>query len=162
MHPSAGLGTCIFPCRTTSMNAFAQLNSILIFRTRLSYLGAVSAIHDAIVLANVLHDLPSKNPDDITRAFQAYKDERYPLAKVSWDTSHKMSQVLGKTWINAMIRFGINHMPDWIWTKALSRMYGYRPQVSFLPLVKDRGSVKPAPQPSLISRSANHGMPQAV
>ncbi|KAG0093384.1 hypothetical protein BGZ92_005855 [Podila epicladia] len=125
-------------------------------------LGAVSAIHDAIVLANVLHDLPSKNPDDITRAFLAYKDERYPLAKVSWDTSHKMSQVLGKTWINAMIRFGINHMPDWIWTKALSRMYGYRPQVGFLPLVKDRGSVKPAPQPSLVSRNANHGTPQAV
>ncbi|KAG0038413.1 hypothetical protein BGZ82_000295 [Podila clonocystis] len=74
-------------------------------------LGAVSAIHDAIVLANVLHDLSSKNLDDITRAFQSYKDERYPLAKVSWDTSHKMSQVLGKTWINAMVRFGNNTCP---------------------------------------------------
>ncbi|KAF9418487.1 hypothetical protein BGZ94_009689 [Podila epigama] len=76
-------------------------------------LGAVSAIHDAIVLANV--------------------------------------QLLGMSWFNTFLRFALKHTPTWLWLKTLGRMYGYRPQVSFLPLVKDRGSVKPLPQPSLTS-----------
>ncbi|KAF9572138.1 hypothetical protein EC968_010224 [Mortierella alpina] len=128
-------------------------------------LGAVSAIHDAVVLANVLHDLPTSNPDDITHAFETYREERYPLAKISWDTSHKMSTLLGnvtspschhfpmvldmKTIVNMTMRFLINYMPRWVWLKVLTRMYGYRPQVSFLPLAKDIGAVPPAPQQSL-------------
>ncbi|KAF9586123.1 hypothetical protein BGW38_009483 [Lunasporangiospora selenospora] len=115
-------------------------------------LGAVSAIHDAVALANVLYDLPSPTDcNDLTKAFEIYRQERYPIAKVSWDTSHKMSRVLGKTFVNLVIRFMINRMPDWIWIKALTRMYGYRPQVSFLPRSRDRGAVPPAPQLSLKS-----------
>ncbi|KAG0348460.1 hypothetical protein BGZ54_004607, partial [Gamsiella multidivaricata] len=112
-------------------------------------LGAVSAIHDAVILANALHDLPSGEPCDITKAFQAYRDERYPIAKVSFDTSRKMGRILGKNLINVVIRFFINRMPVFIWNMVLIRMYGYRPQVNFLPLVPDRGSIKPAPQRSL-------------
>ncbi|KAF8940802.1 hypothetical protein EDD21DRAFT_402051 [Dissophora ornata] len=112
-------------------------------------LGAVSAIHDAIVLANVLHDLPSGEPDDITEAFQAYREERYPIAKVNFETSRRMSQILGKNFINTILRFLVNHIPDFIAIIILKRMYGYRPQANFLPLVPDRGSVKPLPQLSL-------------
>ncbi|KAF9957788.1 hypothetical protein BGZ72_001363 [Mortierella alpina] len=114
-------------------------------------LGAVSAIHDAVVLANVLHDLPTSEPGDITSAFKSYREERYPLAKISWDTSHKLSTLLGNTFVNVAMRFLLNQMPRWIWTKVLTRMYGYRPQVSFLPLAKDLGAVPPAPQLSLKS-----------
>ncbi|KAF8941151.1 hypothetical protein EDD21DRAFT_363021 [Dissophora ornata] len=131
-------------------------------------LGAVSAIHDAAILANVLHDIlypvtypPSqpltsaaltaaqRNSKVITNAFQHYRDERYPLAKSAFDTSHKMGALIGKSWVNDLIRFLTPHMPTWLWEKSLAKMFGYRPQASFMPKAEDNGQVPPLPQPSL-------------
>ncbi|KAI7824878.1 hypothetical protein BC939DRAFT_137020 [Gamsiella multidivaricata] len=43
-------------------------------------LGAVSAIHDAVVLASRLYELPSTEQQDIEKVLRDYRDERYPLA----------------------------------------------------------------------------------
>jgi len=58
-------------------------------------LGAVSAIHDAVALANCIYELPV-NPtlDDIKDAFKLYKSERYPLAKTAYDTSHRLTTII--------------------------------------------------------------------
>ncbi|KAG0355612.1 hypothetical protein BGZ54_001086 [Gamsiella multidivaricata] len=112
--------------------------------------GAVSAIQDSVVLANCIYELPN-NPsvDDITKAFQHYRSERYPLAKSAYDTSHRLASLVGQHWYNNLIRMVLKHMPKSIFTRSLHVMYAYRPQASFLEPVKDRGQCKPAPQYSL-------------
>ncbi|KAI9235732.1 MAG: hypothetical protein BYD32DRAFT_488664 [Podila humilis] len=40
--------------------------------------GAVNAIQDATVLANVLVSLPSRSPQLLTKTFEDYRSERYP------------------------------------------------------------------------------------
>ncbi|KAF9095596.1 hypothetical protein BGX29_008959 [Mortierella sp. GBA35] len=41
--------------------------------------GAVTAMHDAIALANLLYVLPSSTSSEITKMFEEYKSERYPI-----------------------------------------------------------------------------------
>jgi len=43
----------------------------------------------------------------------------------------------------------IRNLPKWIWLMTLRKLASNRPQVAFLPLVEDKGSVKPVSQPSL-------------
>jgi hypothetical protein len=43
----------------------------------------------------------------------------------------------------------MNHIPQWLWFKVLDKMMEYRPQCTFLPLITNRGTVKPARQVSL-------------
>ncbi|KAF9365542.1 hypothetical protein BGX34_009580 [Mortierella sp. NVP85] len=112
--------------------------------------GAVSAIQDAVVLANCIYEL-SDNPsvDEISKAFHLYKSERYPHAKAAFDTSHRLAGLVGQSWYNEMFRAMIRYMPKSVFTRSLQVMYSYRPQVSFLDHVKDLGEIKPAPQPSM-------------
>ncbi|KAF9409562.1 hypothetical protein BGZ76_005669 [Entomortierella beljakovae] len=114
-------------------------------------LGAVSAIHDAVALANCIYELP-ENPslDDLANAFQLYKNERYPLAKNSYDTSHRLASIIGQNWYNNIIRTLMKYMPKSLFERSLQVMYAYRPQATFLPAVPDRGEQIPAPQFSLM------------
>ncbi|KAG0040747.1 hypothetical protein BGZ82_010565 [Podila clonocystis] len=59
-------------------------------------LGAVSAMQDAVTLANCLYEL-SVNPSaaEISKAFKRYQNERYPFAKNAYDTSHRLAGVVG-------------------------------------------------------------------
>ena len=43
----------------------------------------------------------------------------------------------------------IRNLPRFLWVKFIIKASGTRPQLSFLPLVKDTGLAKPAPQASL-------------
>lgn len=52
--------------------------------------------------------------------------------------------------VGAIARFASKNMPVWLHRIAIAKMAANRPQVAFLPLVEDKGSVKPIPQPSLI------------
>ncbi|KAF9357900.1 hypothetical protein BGX34_009155 [Mortierella sp. NVP85] len=110
-------------------------------------LGAVAAIQDAAVLADLLYHLPpSPSSYDITRVFQEYRECRYPIAQQSYETSYQMSHLNEQSWISNFIRRVMNNLPKWIWYRVLDRMYEYRPQVSFLPSVKDRGEIPPLPE----------------
>ncbi|KAF9372250.1 hypothetical protein CPC16_002531 [Podila verticillata] len=117
--------------------------------------GAVSAMHDAVTLANCLYELP-KNPSvaHIHKAFQLYKSERYPLAKAAYDSSHRLAAIVGQSWYNDVIRALMRRMPKSVFTRSLLVMYSYRPQATFLPYVKDLGQIKPAPQASLARAQA--------
>lgn len=48
-----------------------------------------------------------------------------------------------------LVRTIIRIMPRFLWTKFIVKGASSRPQLSFLPLVKDAGIAKPVPQPSL-------------
>ncbi|KAG0231262.1 hypothetical protein BGW42_000364 [Actinomortierella wolfii] len=108
--------------------------------------GAVNAIQDACVLANVLEALPSNRPDDILRAFKAYKSERFQHAKTSYDSSIQFGKLIKAGTKADIYRFVFKHLPRFLWLKQLDSMLRYTPQVAFLPQVAPKGSVKPLPQ----------------
>ncbi|KAF9437057.1 hypothetical protein BGZ76_002127 [Entomortierella beljakovae] len=113
--------------------------------------GAVGAMQDAVTLANCLYELPLyPSTAEITKSFKLYKDERYPLAKSAYDTSRRLSSIVGQGWHSQMLRGVMKYLPKSVFNRSLSVMYSYRPQVSFLQPVQDRGMVKPTPQPSLV------------
>jgi len=57
-------------------------------------IGAVAAIQDAAVLADLLYHLPpSPSSYDITRLFKEYRECRYPIAQQSYETSYQMSHL---------------------------------------------------------------------
>ncbi|KAF9936714.1 hypothetical protein BGZ65_002115 [Modicella reniformis] len=112
-------------------------------------LGAVSAIHDAVVLASRLFGLPSTGVEDIEDVFREYRAERYPLAINSYRTSKQMANMTAQGWINVLFRKFTQHMPLFVWFKVLDGMMAYRPQCTFLPIIPDRGTQKPAEQTSL-------------
>ncbi|CAO3565413.1 unnamed protein product [Mortierella alpina] len=110
-------------------------------------LGAVAAIQDAAVLSDLLFHLPvHASLQDITNAFESYREDRYPIAQQSYEARYQMSHLNEQSWISNFIRKVMNNLPKWIWYRALDRLYEYRPQVSFLPKVDDRGDVPPLPQ----------------
>ncbi|KAG9319893.1 hypothetical protein KVV02_003257 [Mortierella alpina] len=110
-------------------------------------LGAVAAIQDAAVLSDLLFHLPVRaSLQDITNAFRSYREDRYPIAQQSYEARYQMSHLNEQSWISNFIRKVMNNLPKWIWYRALDRLYEYRPQVSFLPKVDDRGEVPPLPQ----------------
>ncbi|KAF9357706.1 hypothetical protein BGX34_009263 [Mortierella sp. NVP85] len=111
--------------------------------------GAVNALQDAITLANWLNVLRSNNVKDISRVFQEYKDERYPHAVAAFESSRLFSKVIAKNRTGRIARSMIRNLPKWIWLMTLRKLASNRPQVAFLPLVEDKGNVKPVSQPSL-------------
>ncbi|KAG0255775.1 hypothetical protein DFQ27_006077 [Actinomortierella ambigua] len=110
--------------------------------------GAVNAMQDAVVLVNVLYNMPSDRPADILKAFKIYKEERYQYAKMSYESSIQFGELV-KTGVRAdAMRFMFRNMlPRFLWIKQLDTMLRHRPQVSFLPFVEPKGIAQPLPQP---------------
>lgn len=50
----------------------------------------------------------------------------------------------------AMSQFVTKHMPSWLWRAVNAKTASYRPQASFLPFVKDNGTVRSAHSRSYI------------
>ncbi|KAG0044809.1 hypothetical protein BGZ83_009915 [Gryganskiella cystojenkinii] len=113
-------------------------------------LGATTAIHDAICLANWINVLPSLDIAATEKIFQEYYQERYPVAVDAYETSRLLSASNAKNFKGLIARFIRRHMPLWLWMIALRKRVSLRPQASFLPLVESRGTHPPSPQPSLI------------
>ncbi|ORZ05135.1 hypothetical protein BCR41DRAFT_425599 [Lobosporangium transversale] len=112
--------------------------------------GAWNAIHDAVVLANWLNLLSSSaSVSEIEAVFEEYKRERYPVAKISYDNGRIFSQVVEQTLKAKVTRFVMRNVPNWLWRIILTRKIDARPQLSFLELIPDNGSVPPRHQPSL-------------
>ncbi|KAG9070921.1 hypothetical protein KI688_008464 [Linnemannia hyalina] len=110
--------------------------------------GAVTAMQDAVALANCLYELKSFSPDHIQEALQIYKDERFSQVQEQYEASKVNAKLIyGQTFLERCARHLIfNYMPMSVQAKASSKGMAYRPQASFLPLVADRGTCHVMPQ----------------
>ncbi|KAF9184020.1 hypothetical protein BGZ51_003636 [Haplosporangium sp. Z 767] len=111
--------------------------------------GAVNAMQDAVVLANWINTLISKDLNDIEKIFKEYKTERFAATKATYHNGQTMAKIVGNNIQARFIRTFFRNIPSWLWNMIMRKMSESRPQVSFLPLVKDQGSVEPIDQPSL-------------
>ncbi|KAF9182239.1 hypothetical protein BGZ51_004857 [Haplosporangium sp. Z 767] len=110
--------------------------------------GAVNAMQDAVILANCIYDLDNVTPKNITAAFQDYYDQRYPHAKAMLENSQFISKAMnGQNWWERALRHVLlNYIPDWVQDRNYAKQTEYRPQATFLPLVKNRGTGRVLPQ----------------
>ncbi|KAF9331493.1 hypothetical protein BG006_005638, partial [Podila minutissima] len=67
----------------------------------------------------------------------------------AFETSQMFTKMAGKTMMAVVVRASMKRVPSWLWRRLLIKMSQARPQCSFLPLVEDKGEVKPLHQPSL-------------
>ncbi|KAF9953853.1 hypothetical protein BGZ72_005104 [Mortierella alpina] len=111
--------------------------------------GALLAFHDAIALANWINALSSTSVEAIEVVFKEYKTERVRYAKEAQLQGSMMASVSARNFKAKLMRLLIKNMPARLNKQAQMKSAANRPQVSFLPLVQDNGSVKPAAQPSL-------------
>ncbi|KAG0326278.1 hypothetical protein BG000_001480 [Podila horticola] len=102
---------------------------------------ALSAIHDAVALANWICALEPKKMEGI--------EKRYPNAKEAFKTSQMFRNVVGKNMTARLLRAMTKRVPAWAWRRLMIMMVKDRPTVSFLPLVEDKGTVPPLHQASL-------------
>ncbi|KAF9953740.1 hypothetical protein BGZ70_000137 [Mortierella alpina] len=59
-------------------------------------LGAVSALQDAVVLANYMSALKTNDPEDITKLFKYYQEERAPQTRAAVATSANLTRLFGR------------------------------------------------------------------
>ncbi|KAG0273298.1 hypothetical protein BGZ95_010880 [Linnemannia exigua] len=110
--------------------------------------GAVTAIHDAIALANLLYAMPSKTSSDVTKIFEEYQNERYPAVMDSFKNSQVMSKATERGLAGRIILSFYTHMPFWLWKLALAKLVKFRPQAGFLKAIEIKGTVIPDVSPS--------------
>ncbi|KAK3805212.1 MAG: hypothetical protein JOS17DRAFT_808613 [Linnemannia elongata] len=112
--------------------------------------GASNAMHDAIALANRINGLPfHPTADEIEAAFREYQNERAEWVNAAFENSKLMRNMVGQSISSRITRAIIKRLPTWLMRKMESQQYCHRPQVAFLPLVEDKGTFRPGPQPSL-------------
>ncbi|KAI1319715.1 hypothetical protein EDD11_003409 [Mortierella claussenii] len=111
--------------------------------------GAVNAIYDAVALSNWISVLGSPSVKDTKRIFKAYKEERYLAALASFNTGQTLTKVSGSDWKSKIVRFEARNMPGWFHQTAAKKIVHHRPQVLFLPLVKDSETLEASHQLSL-------------
>ncbi|KAG0342031.1 hypothetical protein BG000_007224 [Podila horticola] len=111
--------------------------------------GAVSAIHDALALANWICVIQPKSASDTSMIFKEYFEERYPIVKETFEQSQMLSRAGGKGILPMILRELLKRIPTFLWRKLLVKMSLSRPQASFLPPVEDKGTLAPKYQPSL-------------
>ncbi|KAF9941869.1 hypothetical protein BGZ75_008098 [Mortierella antarctica] len=111
--------------------------------------GANESILDAVTLASLLYDMPPTNHlEDFHRVFRAYQQSRAAIAKQVVETSSQFSALLVKEgWLGDLMRkvaFGIH--ATFKGRQNMDKLYAQRTQATFLPFVKERGSVPSRPQ----------------
>ncbi|KAF9140911.1 hypothetical protein BG015_001469, partial [Linnemannia schmuckeri] len=112
--------------------------------------GASNAMHDAIALANRINGLPFHPiASEIEAAFKEYQEERIGWVEAAFENSKMMRNMVGQSMSSKITRTIIKRVPTWLMRKMASQQYCHRPQVAFLPLIEDKGSFRPAHQPSL-------------
>ncbi|KAF9155826.1 hypothetical protein BG015_008403 [Linnemannia schmuckeri] len=105
--------------------------------------GAVTAMHDAIALANLFYAMPAKTSEDITKIFEEYYKERLPAVTESYNNSRQLAKISEKGFVGSFILYLSTHMPIWLWRLGLAKTVRHRPQVGFLPAIGVKGSVTP-------------------
>ncbi|KAF8979485.1 hypothetical protein BGZ52_004855, partial [Haplosporangium bisporale] len=118
--------------------------------------GALTAIHDAVALANWIATLHKPKLEDIEAIFAEYQAERLPIAREAVATTKFFKSMGGKSITASLSKSLFRNLPQWLLRLVVIKMVAARPQVSFLPLVEDKGSKKPIYQPSLEKTLAIH------
>ncbi|KAG0353655.1 hypothetical protein BC939DRAFT_497687 [Gamsiella multidivaricata] len=110
--------------------------------------GAVSAMQDAVVLANCIYNMNDKTPESLTAAFKDYREQRFDRVSNQYKASKEMSKILsGQTWSERFFRYIIlNWIPSFLQNQQSLLGLDYRPQIAWLPLAENRGTVSVLPQ----------------
>ncbi|KAG0221781.1 hypothetical protein BGX31_009564 [Mortierella sp. GBA43] len=127
-------------------------------------LGAVNAMHDAVVLANCIYNLDDVTPKSIKAAFEEYYKQRYSRVNAHFDRSKQVTAVFGgKTWFQRMTRYLVlNYIPRWIQDWSYVKSMEYRPQIAWLPLVPNRGTGHVLPQECRRIEDRERSSPAAI
>lgn len=110
--------------------------------------GAITAMHDAIVLANQIYALPTNTSKAIHKAFTEYQAERYPPAIEASRNSILLSMILSKGFMGKVALFVTQHIPDWIWRIFVRKMVHTRPAFGPLERQEYKETVLPFVSPS--------------
>ncbi|KAG0203221.1 hypothetical protein BGX33_009243 [Mortierella sp. NVP41] len=110
--------------------------------------GALTAMHDAIALANLIYALPANNAEEIDKTFREYKAERLPHVMERYKDSQMMSKLLGRGFVGSLSLFLAKNIPRWLWRLNLRHSAIYRPSAGFLRPVEIKGPVAPVSIPS--------------
>ncbi|KAK3835598.1 MAG: hypothetical protein J3R72DRAFT_451220 [Linnemannia gamsii] len=116
--------------------------------------GGVTAMHDAIALANLLYALPSSSSSDINQIFEEYRSERFPIVTQTFKDAQLAKKTIEKGIGGRMTLFLFTHMPQWLWLKVLANNFKARPQVGFLPAIENKGTVPAVDSPSFLKAKA--------
>ncbi|GJJ71328.1 hypothetical protein EMPS_03678 [Entomortierella parvispora] len=110
--------------------------------------GAITAMQDAIILANCLYDLESLAQQDIQAALEDFREQRHDKVEEIYQKSKTTAALsYGQTWIEKIMRYLVfNCLPHSAYTKNLRKETAYRPQATFLPLAEVRGTGPVLPQ----------------
>ncbi|KAF9924522.1 hypothetical protein FBU30_005542 [Linnemannia zychae] len=102
---------------------------------------ALEGMLDAIVLANLIYEMPTSNHKNILKAFEDFVEERFPNSRRELSPSQQTTLVLsGKTWLDSAGRFlALKLLPRYFKEKSRDYLSYYRPQANFLPKVETRG-----------------------
>ncbi|KAG0007557.1 hypothetical protein BGZ80_004513 [Entomortierella chlamydospora] len=110
--------------------------------------GAVMAIKDAVVLVNCIYNMSDLSNKSINAAFASYYRQRYPDAEGLIKASSIYTKVMfGHKWSDRLVRrVALSFIPDWLKMKMADKGLANRPQINWLPLIKNRGSGTVLPQ----------------
>ncbi|KAF9333637.1 hypothetical protein BGZ91_011178, partial [Linnemannia elongata] len=105
--------------------------------------GAMTAMHDAMALANLIYALPSNSNKDIHQLFTDYQAERLPFVTEAFNSSRALAKGLEKG-LGGMIALWISRfIPQWLWKIFWTKVAKVRPQIGFLPQIPLKGTVVP-------------------
>ncbi|KAF9099768.1 hypothetical protein BGX29_004969 [Mortierella sp. GBA35] len=111
--------------------------------------GAVSAMHDAIALANLIYALPSTpTSSDIENMFSDYQAERIVPVNESYNNSKALAKVMERGFGGAVALFIRKHFPAWLMKVMLKRGVMTRPTVGYLKEIPLKGTLAPNVSPS--------------
>ncbi|KAF9431260.1 hypothetical protein BGZ76_000481 [Entomortierella beljakovae] len=110
--------------------------------------GALNSILDAIILSNVIYEMPSSDIKHVNKAFEEFYQERGPTTKKEMNPNQQLSTVMaGKSWLDTAGRFLlIKLVPKYFKEKSLEYALSYRPQATFMPRIESAGAVPMTPQ----------------
>ncbi|KAG9069680.1 hypothetical protein KI688_009002 [Linnemannia hyalina] len=109
---------------------------------------ALEGILDAIVLANLIYEMPISNHKNITKAFDEFYEERFPSPRRELNPTQQATHVMfGRTWLDVAGRYLLLKLvPKYFKEKSRDYINYYRPQAAFLPRVDTKGDNPSTPQ----------------
>ncbi|KAG0209570.1 hypothetical protein BGX33_005465 [Mortierella sp. NVP41] len=111
--------------------------------------GAMTAMHDAVALANLIYALPSNSAKDIHQMFTEYQAERLPYIIEAFDSSRSLAKGLEKGLGGVIALWISKYIPQWLWKVFWTRVVRNRPQCGFIKQIENKGTVAPSVSPSM-------------